>query len=71
MLRPLIPNLCVTEFKSIQLFFQFKSVKYEVICKHNKSSFTYTLKTEKEKYNPLVVRITTPPSEIKMMMELS
>ncbi len=65
MLRPSIPNLCVTEFKSIQLFFQFKSVKYEVLCKHNKSSFTYTLKTEKEKYNPLVVRITTPPSEIK------
>lgn len=64
-LRPSIPNLCVTEFKSIQLFFQFKSVKYEVLCKHNKSSFTYTLKTEKEKYNPLVVRITTPPSEIK------
>ena len=64
-LRPSIPNLCVTEFKSIQLFFQFKNVKYEVLCKHNKSSFTYTLKTEKEKYNPLVVRITTPPSEIK------
>lgn len=64
-LRPSIPNLCVTEFKSIQLFFQFKTVKYEVLCKHNKSSFTYTLKTEKEKYNPLVVRITTPPSEIK------
>lgn len=64
-LRPSIPNLCVTEFKSIQLFFQFKSVKYEVLCKHNKSSFTYTLMTEKEKYNPLIVRITTPPSEIK------
>lgn len=64
-LRPSIPNLCVTEFKTIQLFFQFKNVNYEVICKHNKSSFTYTLKTEKEKYNPLVVRITTPPSEIK------
>lgn len=64
-LRPSIPNLCVTEFKSIQLLFQFKNVNYEVICKHNKSNFTYTLKTEKEKYNPLVVRIITPPSEIK------
>jgi predicted ATPase len=28
-------------------------------------TFTYNIKTEKEKYNPLIVRIATPPSEIK------
>ena len=65
LLRPSIPNLCVTEFKTIQLFFQLKNEKYEILCKHNKTTFTYTIKTEKEKYNPLIVRIATPPSEIK------
>jgi len=65
LLRPSMPNLCVTEFKTIQLFFQFKNEKYEILCKHNKTTFTYTIKTEKEKFNPLIVRIATPPSEIK------
>lgn len=65
LLRPSIPNLCVTEFKTIQLFFQLKNEKYEILCKHNKTTFTYTIKTEKEKFNPLIVRIATPPSEIK------
>lgn len=64
-LRPSFPNLCVTEFKTIQLFFKFKEIQYEVLCKHNKATFTYTLKTEKEQYHPLVVRISVPPSAIK------
>ena len=64
-LRPSMPNLCVTEFKTIQLFFQFKNEKYEILCKHNKTTFNYTIKTDKEKYNPLIVRIAKPPSEIK------
>ncbi len=65
LLRPSMPNLCVTEFKTIQLLFQLKNEKYEILCKHNKTTFTYTIKTEKEKFNPLIVRIATPPSEIK------
>lgn len=65
LLRPSIPNLCVTEFKTIQLFFQFKNEKYEILCKHNKTTFSYNIKTEKEKYNPLIVPIATPPIEIK------
>lgn len=64
-LRPALPSLCVTEFKTIQLFFHFKNVKYEILCKHNKRTFTYHIKTEKEIYNPLVVRIPIPPCEIK------
>lgn len=65
LLRPSIPSLCVTEFKTIQLFIQFRSINYEITCKHNKTTFRYNIKTEKEKYNPLIVRIVTPPSEIK------
>lgn len=65
LLRPSMPNLCVTEFKTIQLFFQFKNEKYEILCKHNKTTFNFTIKTEKETFNPLIVRIATPPSEIK------
>lgn len=65
LLRPSISNLCVTEFKTIQLFFNFKNVDYEIICKHNKATFTYNIKTANEKYNPLIVRISTSPSEIK------
>lgn len=65
LLRPSMPNLCVTEFKTIQLFFQFKDEKYEILCKHNKTTLTYTIKNEKEEYNPLVVRLETPASEIK------
>lgn len=65
LLRPSMPNLCVTEFKTIQLFFQFNNESYEIFCKHNKTTLTYTIKTEKEELNPLKVRIATPPSEIK------
>jgi predicted ATPase len=65
LLRPSIPFLCVTEFTSIQLFFNFKGIKYEILCKHNKKTFSYTIKTDNEKYNPLIVKIKTNPSEIK------
>jgi len=57
--------LCVTEFKSISLKFNVKGVNYDIICKHNKTTFSYSIKTEKEVYNPLIVRISTSPQEIK------
>ncbi|MBX9886595.1 MAG: AAA family ATPase [Flavobacteriaceae bacterium] len=65
LIKPSIAELCITEFKLINLKFKVKNVEYEIICKHNKKTFTYTIKTEKEVYNPLIVRITTTPSEIK------
>ena len=64
-LKPSMPNLCVTEFKTIQLYFTLKNIKYEILCKHNKSSLTYKIITDKIIYNPLIVRIATQPSEIK------
>lgn len=64
-LKPSLPNLCVTEFKTIQLNFNYKGIGYEVLCKHNKSTFYYNIKTEKEKFHPLLIRIATTPSEIK------
>ncbi len=65
LLKPSIPNLCVTEFKSIQLIFKFKEIKYEITCKHNKTNFKYQIKVQNEIYNPLVVRIKTQPCDIK------
>src|ERR1019366_2908888 len=64
-LKPSIPNLCVTEFKLIQLFFKYNEVKYEIDCKHDKNIFKYQVKTDSVKYHPLVVRIATKPSDIK------
>jgi len=65
LLKPSMPNLCVTEFKSIKLIFKFKNIKYEINCKHNKASLNYQIKTENEIYSPLVVRIKTQPCDIK------
>lgn len=64
-IKPSIPNLCVTEFSLIELTFKFKSVRYLITCKHNKSFFKYTVTTEGEIYHPLNVRIQLPPKDIK------
>jgi predicted ATPase len=64
-IKPSLPYLCVTEFKSLQLNFRYKNIKYEVVCQHNKASFKYEIKTEKEKYNPLIVSILHSPCDIK------
>jgi predicted ATPase len=64
-MKPSFPNLCVTEFKSILLIFKYKGIRYEIICKHYKTTFKYVIKTEKEKYYPLIVRLRTTPCEIK------
>jgi predicted ATPase len=64
-LRPSIPYLCTTEFKTIQLFFNFKDKNYEILCKHNKNEFTYTVKSAELELNPLIVKIRTQPSSIK------
>lgn len=65
LIKPSIADLCVTEFKSIYLKFKVKTVYYEIICKHNKTTFSYTIKTDKETFNPLIVRISTSPGEIR------
>ncbi|MBO9565027.1 MAG: AAA family ATPase [Niastella sp.] len=64
MLKPSLPNLCVIEFKVIELFFVFNNIDYKIICKHNKTSFTYNVKCSKDKFAPLVIRLKTPPLEI-------
>ena len=37
-ISPSLPNLCITEFKTITLTFELKNESYEVRCKHNKAS---------------------------------
>ena len=64
-LRPSIPYLCTTEFKTIQLYFKFKEKEYEILCKHNTHEFTYTIKTEGLDLNPLIVKTKIHPNAIK------
>lgn len=63
--RPSLPYLCVTEFKSIALWFSFKNEDYEVHCEHKKASFIYKIKSRRKSYNPLVVRLYTHPQELR------
>lgn len=63
--RPSLPHLCITEFKSISLWFTFKNKDYEIICKHNKSTFHYKLSCNGEEYNPLIVRLSIHPKDIQ------
>jgi predicted ATPase len=65
LIKPSMADLCITEFKLINLKFKVKGIDYEIICKHNKATLSYTIKTDKETYNPLIVRISTSPSEIR------
>lgn len=64
-IRPSLPHLCVTEFKKITLWFSFKNKDYEVICKHNKTTFHYKISTKGEEFNPLVVRLGRHPKDIQ------
>ncbi len=64
-IKPSIPNLCVTEFAQIELNFKLKEVKYKIVCKHNKTSFKYTVLTDNETFHPLSVRIKIQPKDIK------
>ena len=64
-ITPSLPNLCVTEFDKISLFFTFKKTQYEVICEHHKTTLSYKIKTDKKEYHPLIVTIYQAPSSIK------
>jgi predicted ATP-dependent endonuclease of OLD family len=63
--RPSLPHLCITEFKIITLWFSLKNKDYEIVCKHNKSTFHYTVKTKGEDYSPLIVRLGKHPKDIQ------
>lgn len=70
MVRPSIPNLCVTEFKKLTLKFKLKRTKYTVVCEHSKTVFNYTISTSKKEFHPLVVRISHSPARIGNDYEL-
>jgi len=41
LLKPSIPHLCVTEYKTITLTFSVKGNRYEIFSEQNENSFTY------------------------------
>ncbi|WP_165593573.1 AAA family ATPase, partial [Aequorivita soesokkakensis] len=63
--RPSLPYLCVTEFKSITLWFSSNNKEYEVNCKHNKTTFHYKLKSDEKVFNPLIVQLKHHPKNIQ------
>ena len=64
-LGPSMPNLCVTEFKSIQLFLQFEGSDLEIKCTHLKKSLTYNVIKGDEKFHPLRVFLDYTTYQIK------
>lgn len=65
LISPSLPQLCVTEFKTLTLTFDYKNESYEIRCKHNKATFHYIIKSSIREYNPLVVRLYQHPKDIK------
>jgi predicted ATPase len=63
-IRPSLPHLCVTEFKTITLSFSFNKVDYEIKCTQLKTTLKYDIKTKEKTYNPLVVRFSRHPKMI-------
>jgi predicted ATPase len=63
-IKPSIPHLCITEFKTLTLTFKLKDKDYLIVCKHGKHIFTYELTTDNDTFAPLTVRINTPFSLI-------
>ncbi|UZR95309.1 AAA family ATPase [Chondrinema litorale] len=64
-LRPSLPNLCVTDFKSLTLFFEYQKENYEINCIHYKSTFRYKLKVGSSQMHPLIVKLREHPSNIE------
>lgn len=67
---PSIADLCITQFKFVKLNFEFKDTEYEILCKHNTKTFKYEMKSSNEKFNPLIIKIRVPPSQIARSEEL-
>jgi len=65
LISPSLPHLCVTEFKSISLTFDYNDENYEIMCRHTKSFLKYSIKSSTKTYNPLIVRIHSHPKDIK------
>ena len=66
LITPTIEHLCITEFKSLILYFNYNDVEYKIETTQDDKEFTYKLEnlTENKKYHPLKVSLTTPPSKL-------
>lgn len=61
LIRPSLPHLCVTQFKSIELSFILESKKYVISCTQNKKQLKYELNTVGESFEPLIVNLNHQP----------
>ena len=64
LIKPSIPHLSVTEFKSLELTCKVKDKEYKIICKHTPNLLKYELICHGENFAPLTVRIKMPPAQL-------
>lgn len=64
LIKPSIPHLSVTEFKSLELTCKVKDKEYKIICKHTPNLLKYELICHGETFAPLTVRIKMPPAQL-------
>jgi predicted ATPase len=72
LLIPSLPNLCVTEFEEINLFFEFISEKYHLNCKQSPKELTIDIEnlTTRKKYNQIQATFKIHPKKITKNNEL-
>jgi len=65
-LTPSLPHLCVTEFESLELLFQYENIEYLVEIKQDDKVLTYNIKniTSNTTFHPLTVRLKIPTSRL-------
>jgi len=66
LLTPSLPNLCVTEFESLELLFEYEAKEYLIEAKQDDKVLTYHIKniTDDNTFYPLTVRLKVPPSRL-------
>lgn len=64
LIKPSLPNLCITQFSKLVLSFSFKDAKYKIVCKHLKSTFRYEVLSDKESFHPLTIGLKISPKDM-------
>jgi predicted ATPase len=66
LLTPSLPHLCVTEFESLELLFEYNNTEYTIKVTQDSKLLTYKIKniTQEIEYYPLTVRLKIPTSKL-------
>src|SRR5690606_34348917 len=66
LLTPSLPHLCVTEFESLELLFEYNNTEYIIEVTQDSKLLTYKIKniTQEIEFYPLTVRLKIPTSRL-------